>query len=162
MGLLYIIFASLVGIINLSDTTTEVPVMDFHTFEQRLHKTNDTTYIVNFWATWCVPCRKELPDFEKINAAYKNKKVKVLLVSLDFPDNLEKGLMPFIKKNKVKSEVILLDDPNSNYWINKVDTNWDGNIPATLIYNKKYREFFAHALNYSKLDSILNSKIIMP
>ncbi len=162
MSLILFILMVLSGITNTTETTSGIPVLDFNKLEPRLHKTNDTTYIVNFWATWCIPCRRELPDFEKINEAYRNKKIKLLLVSLDLPDNLENSLIPFIQKNNIKAEVVLLDDPNSNYWINKVDSDWEGNIPATLIYNKNYREFFAQSLSYNKIDSILNSKIIMP
>ena len=136
-----------------------IEVLDFKQLEPRLHLSNDTTYIVNFWATWCIPCRKELPDFEKIGQDYSDKKVKVLLVSLDFPDEIQKSLLPFLQKFNIKSEVILLDDTNSNYWISQVDPDWNGNIPATLIYNKTYREFFAQMLSYDQINSILNSKL---
>ncbi|MBN2611161.1 MAG: TlpA family protein disulfide reductase [Bacteroidales bacterium] len=138
----------------------EIRVLDYKNLEPRLHLYNDTTYIVNFWATWCIPCRKELPDFEKVNSLYKDKKVKVLLVSLDFPEDTEKVLLPFVEKYNLQSEIVLLDDVNSNYWIPRVDTEWNGNIPATLIYNKNYREFFPQLLTYDDLDSILNLNMI--
>src|SRR5512142_2271974 len=83
----------------------KVPTLNFNKFEPYLHRTTDTLYIVNFWASWCVPCREELPAFEKIGDKYSKMKVKVLLVSLDFPNQLETRLLPFIKKYKLKSEV---------------------------------------------------------
>lgn len=135
-----------------------IPVYNFNQFEPYLDRKNDTTYIINFWATWCIPCRKELPDFEKINAENKNKAVKVILVSLDMSENIQKSLVPFLEKYNIKSNVIVLDDPNSNSWINKIDPSWNGTIPATLIYNSNYRDFFPHPLTYSKLDSIINLK----
>src|SRR4051812_11263263 len=73
--------------------------------EKRIKNNSDTTYIINFWATWCAPCIKELPDFDSINVAYKQKKVKVILVSMDFKEDLETKLLPFMKKRKIKSEV---------------------------------------------------------
>lgn len=135
-------------------------VLDFKQLEFRLSNYNDTTYIINFWATWCIPCRKELPDFERINADYLDERVKVLLVSLDFPNDIDKSLIPFIYKYNIKSEVVVLDDVNSNYWISQVDSSWNGNIPATLIYNRNYRDFFSHLLTYENLDSILKTNII--
>ncbi len=65
-------------------TDQEVPKLTFDEIEPLLHKQNDTVYVINFWATWCKPCIKELPDFEKLNQAFKDDKVKVYLVSLDF------------------------------------------------------------------------------
>ena len=150
-----------IGCLSASDHLSGIHVLDFREFEPRLHHINDTTYVINFWATWCIPCRKELPDFERINLDYQNKKVKVLLVNLDFPDNLNTTLIPFVQKNDIQSEIVVLDDPNSNFWINRVDSLWNGNIPATLIYNKDYREFYATMMDYEKLDSILKPNIIM-
>jgi thiol-disulfide isomerase/thioredoxin len=147
-------------LLSAADPVPGIQVLDFNELEPRLHQYNDTTYVMNFWATWCIPCRKELPDFEKINAEYKDKPVKVLLVNLDFPDDLNRILIPFINKYNISSEVVVLDDPNSNYWINQVDSTWNGNIPATLIYNKNYREFIAGVVNYNELDSILTIKTI--
>ncbi len=63
----------------------DIPVFKkFEDFEYLLEKDNDTTYVINFWATWCLPCVKELPEFEEINQHFKDKKFKMILVSLDF------------------------------------------------------------------------------
>lgn len=124
-----------------------------------LEKKDNKTYVINFWATWCGPCVKELPYFEKINAAYANKNVEVLLVSLDFPKQIEKQLIPFIKKNKLQSKVVLLDDVNENYWIKAIDSTWTGAIPATIIYNKNNRKFYEKSFDYETLESELQTFI---
>lgn len=156
---LFIAVVSLL-LLSVSEFVPGIQVLNYKELEPRLHQYNDTTYIINFWATWCIPCRKELPDFEKINAVYQDKPVKMLLVNLDFPDDLNQSLIPFMKKYDIQSEVVVLDDPNHNYWINQVDSSWNGNIPATLIYNKNYREFIAGVVNYEVLDSIIKHKTI--
>jgi len=112
---------------------------------------NDTTYVINFWATWCKPCIEELPNFEKINLVYKKQKVKVILVSLDMPKQVENSLIPFIKRKKLRSTVIHLKDSDANTWINKVDVNWSGSIPATVIYNKDKRKFYEQSFSYEAL-----------
>lgn len=104
-------------------------------------KNKDTTYVVNFWATWCKPCVKELPAFDSLkhkDLAY----VKIILVSLDFKDEIDKKVNPFLQKNKIKCEVVLLDEVNGNDYINKISPEWTGAIPATYFKNKK-KEIFA-------------------
>lgn len=133
-----------------------VKAYDYEKLAYFLNQKNDTTYVVNFWATWCVPCVKELPHFEKLNQQYKGKKVKVLLVSLDMHKMVESKLLPFIKKKKMKSDIVLLRDPDSNSWIPKIDKSWSGAIPATLIYNKKTRKFHEKAFTYAELEAALN------
>lgn len=130
-----------------------VSVIKITDLEKRIRNNSDTTYIVNFWATWCVPCVKELPDFDSINTTYISKKVKVLLVSLDFKEDLKIKLLPFISTKKIKSEVVLLDELNANYFIPKISDEWSGAIPATLIINnqKKLNRFFEKKLNYEFL-----------
>jgi thiol-disulfide isomerase/thioredoxin len=127
----------------------------FVELEPLLHNNNDTTYIINFWATWCIPCRKELPVFERIHLEYQNQPVKVLLVSLDFPGEIASSLIPFLKKNNITADVVLLNDPNSNSWINKIDSSWTGSIPATLVYNKKSRAFYEKDFDYETLNKII-------
>lgn len=131
----------------------KVPVYTFNELEPLLHLKNDTTYVVNFWATWCKPCVKELPAFEKLNEKYTNQKVKVVLVSLDFVKNYDSRLLPFIEENKILSEVVLLNDPKSNVWIDKVSPLWSGAIPATLIYKGSMRRFYEQSFSYKMLEN---------
>ncbi len=135
-------------------TTSEIPVLNFEQFEKYLQIEDDNIHVVNFWATWCAPCVKELPYFEAVNAEYKDKNVKVLLVSLDF--NLKK-LNSFLAKNELKSEKVLLDDPDQNAWIPKVSEDWSGAIPATVIYGKGKRKFYEHSFTKAELESELEN-----
>jgi len=114
----------------------------FDDFEKHLHFENDTTYFVNFWATWCGPCVKELPYIEELNELYKNEKFKVVLVSLDFKRHIDTKLIPFLNKKKIVSDVILLLDSKPNNWIDKVDPEWSGAIPISIVYDKSKSEFY--------------------
>ena len=122
-----------------------------------LEKNDGKTYVVNFWATWCGPCVKELPAFEKLKKEYENKNVEVLLVSLDFPKQIDKRLIPFINRKQIQSKVVLLDDVNEDVWIKAIDSTWSGALPATLIYNTKERKFFEASFDYEKLETELKS-----
>lgn len=146
-----------VGTFAGNHADNQIPMMDFQQFEHRLYHDNDTIYLVNFWATWCAPCIREIPYFEKINELYGHRKVKVLLVSLDFPNQIDSRLIPFIEKNNVRSEVILLDDPYANSWIPKVSEAWSGAIPATVIYQGDKRQFYEKEFKYEELEAIVQS-----
>ena len=155
------IYSIIVGILLLSYQDIKLPAMNFSEFEPYLHKQNDTIYVINFWATWCRPCVKELPYFEQINTKYKKQNVKVILVSLDFADESETKLIPFIKRKELKSEIIILDDPDANSWIDKVDSKWSGAIPATLVYKGNQRIFHEGSLNFEEIEQrIVNFKNI--
>ena len=112
---------------------------------------SDTTYIVNFWATWCKPCVQELPNFDSLNFELKNTKSKIILVSLDFKEDLNKKINPFLKSKQIQSECVLLDEVNGNDFVNKIDGSWSGAIPATLIIYKKKRIFLEKKLSYKDL-----------
>jgi thiol-disulfide isomerase/thioredoxin len=126
---------------------------------KRIHNKSDTIYVVNFWATWCKPCVQELPDFENFNKQNKSTRVKIILVTMDFKEELDKKVIPFLEKNKYSSEVILLDEINGNDFIDKINKKWSGAIPATYFTykNKKKEEFFEKKVNPELLNSTVNS-----
>jgi thiol-disulfide isomerase/thioredoxin len=136
---------------KLSDNeNSKIEIYDFKGLEPLLTAEDNKTYVINFWATWCKPCIEELPYFEDLQAENMDK-IKVILVSLDFPDKLESQLKPFIAEKQLKSQVVLLDDPYENEWIPKIDSTWSGAIPATLIFNKSKRVFYERSFTKTSL-----------
>ena len=140
---------------TVTPQTVTLEVYDYSGLEAFLNNQSDKTYIVNFWATWCAPCIKELPFFEEIGEKYKANNVEVVLVSLDFPRQYDSKLKPFIAERKLKSKVVALNDVDTNTWIPKVDEEWTGAIPATLIYNKDMRQFYEQSFSYEELETQL-------
>lgn len=136
---------------------SSVKTFDYNQLKPLLEKKDDKTYVVNFWATWCAPCVKELPYFEKIHQEYASKNVEVLLVSLDFPDQVDKRLIPFINRKQLQSEVVLLDDVKEDIWIKAIDEDWSGALPATIIYNKNERKFYEQSFDYQTLENELKT-----
>ena len=142
---------------EVTQKITEVKSYTYNELKPLLEKNDDKTYVINFWATWCAPCVKELPAFEKLKKEYADKNVEVILVSLDFPKQVDKRLIPFINKNNLQSKVLLLDDVNEDVWIKAIDSTWSGAIPATLIYNTKGRKFYEQSFDYEKLETELQT-----
>jgi thiol-disulfide isomerase/thioredoxin len=154
---IFFLFAGLLSCKKEDAQILSVKTYTYNELKPLLEKNDGKTYIINFWATWCAPCVKELPYFEKINQEYSDKNVEVLLVSLDFPKQVDKKLIPFINKRKLKSEVVLLDDINENVWIKAIDESWSGAIPATIIYNKNNRKFYEQSFDYKTLKNELRT-----
>lgn len=121
--------------------------------ESLLNSNTDTTYIVNFWATWCGPCVEELPYFEQLNRNFAGQKVRIVLVSMDFVKDKDKRVVPFVERMNLKNTVWLLNEPDANSWIDRVDPSWTGALPATLILNPahKKRAFYEKSLTYETL-----------
>lgn len=138
---------------NSSKSDIELEIYDFQGFKKFLNKKDDTVYVINFWATWCAPCVKELPYFEKLNQEYENRNVKVLLVSLDFPHLYDSKLKPFIEKKKLQSKVVALDDVDMNTWIPQVNDSWSGSLPATIIFRNDDSKFFEQSFTYESLEN---------
>lgn len=113
----------------------QVHVVKFPELKNYLsEKTGDNIKVINFWATWCGPCIKELPYFNSLKDSYSEHKVEVLLVSLDFADQLSK-VESFLEKRKISANVWLLDESDANAYIDLVDKRWSGAIPMTLLIN---------------------------
>lgn len=151
-----IILLSVFLVTGVKGQSKAVPMLNFAGFEPYLGARSDTVYVINFWATWCGPCRRELPNMEKIHKDYSGQKVKVLLVSLDFP-NQQKSLQQYLTSNHITAPVVLLNEPDANAWIDKVDPSWTGALPATLIYKGKDRLFFEKELSYQDVNNSIVS-----
>lgn len=158
MRLIFTLFFVLTSM-GCSKLSAQIAVYEkFDAFEKVVLKEDDNTYVINFWATWCAPCIKELPYFEQLHK--DNPKVKVILVSLDSKKDLEKKLIPFIDRKQLTAEVILLSDKDYNAWLDKIDDSWSGAIPATLIISGKRKLFAEREFeNFTELNNYVNAFI---
>jgi len=121
-------FALIVSVSAYSQAIVKLPEL------QEMMNEGQKVKVINFWATWCAPCIKEMPFLERLNK--ENKDVKVLLVSLDFDlDHDQSKITSFVARKKLNSEVVILDEPDPSKWIDKIDKGWSGTLPATLVMN---------------------------
>lgn len=136
---------------SVSGYSQSVKLLNIDQLNERIKNGKDSTYVVNFWATWCAPCIKELPHFEKLKADHKSDKLAVLLVSVDFKSKLNSAVVPFVKRKNLKNEVFLLNESNPQEYIDRIDKDWSGSIPATLFIKEDKRKFIESEFTYEQL-----------
>ncbi|MEJ6980373.1 TlpA disulfide reductase family protein [Pedobacter sp. P351] len=153
--LVLLMFVSFSGVLSAQS----VNLLSVNQLESRVKNGGDTVYVVNFWATWCAPCIAELPYFEQLQSNYKDQPLKVLLVSLDLKSKLDKVVVPFVKRNKLKNEIFLLNETNEQQYIDRISKDWSGALPATLIYNQKNKsgKLYEKEFTYSELEKVYQS-----
>ncbi|MGF1533174.1 MAG: TlpA family protein disulfide reductase [Bernardetiaceae bacterium] len=148
----------MLGVNSLAQSpAASVEKINLKQLQDLIETPDDQTRIINFWATWCRPCVAEMPHFEAIHNRYTSEGVSVIFVSLDFADNLEKRVIPFVERKGIQAKVVLLDESDAAQWMPAIQPDWQGNIPATLVVNNKkgIRSFYAQELSESDLENIL-------
>ena len=118
-------------------------------------KKSETPVIVNFWATYCIPCIEEIPYFQELVKKYENKGVNLLLISLDFEDFYPSRIKKFADKQKFTAPIVWLDETNADYFCPKIDSAWSGVMPATLLINNNsgFRSFFEEQIPREQLEA---------
>jgi len=100
--------------------------------------------LINFWATWCDPCREEFPDLVKIDSDYRSKGLNFVAVSLDDITDIKIAVPKFLNEMKATMPVVLLNVNDPEPAIKAVDDQWDGQLPATFLYDKDGKVIFRH------------------
>lgn len=121
-----------------------------------IQEKSDHIKVINFWATWCAPCVKELPLFEKLGQERSDVVVMLVSMDLDLDPNPDK-VYKFMVRKKLQSQVLLLDEKDPNAWIEKIEKTWSGAIPATIIVNGKtgQRIFVEKELHEGDLEKLI-------
>lgn len=136
--------------------TTTVQVVKWEGLEKELAAKNGKIKVVNFWMSGCKTCVEELPHFEQLHRSFGNQ-VEVILVSLDKESAEETKVKPILEKSRITAKTFLLDEVDSNSWINKIDPTWSGAIPATVIIDQNNnRHIYQQKLTYAELVKMIH------
>ncbi len=127
----FVVLGVIFSVAASAQTINQIKLKDL---QKLLTTKSDRIQVINFWATWCAPCVKEIPLFEKLRS--DNSNVEITLVSMDFdldpdPAKVER----FVTRKALKNKVVILAETDPNSWIDKIDKSWSGALPATLIVN---------------------------
>ncbi len=124
----------------------EVREIDFEGLKKILKRDPKDTrpLLINFWATWCDPCREEFPDLVKLDGDYSARRLNFVAVSLDEVAELKTTVPQFLKQMKATMPVVLLNVKDPEPAIHAVDAKWDGQLPATFLYDRDGNVVFKH------------------
>ena len=92
--------------------------------------------LVNFWATWCAPCVKEIPELMKLEEKYKARGFKLLAVSLDEPEELEANVRPFVAKRFPGFVSYLCKEPDHDKFASVIDPAWNEIMPTNFLIDR--------------------------
>ena len=150
----------------LSVKTIAVQEIDVNGLKKLLARDNASQTVsrpllVNFWATWCEPCREEFPDLVRINDYYKTRGLDFIVVSLDDVEELNKGVPQFLRETSATMPAYLLNVPDAEAAMNVVDPQWSGALPATFLFDQQGRIAFKHTgrINAAELRVVIEKTI---
>lgn len=125
---------------------TEIPQIDLDGLKKLLLRDPKDTrpLLINFWATWCDPCREEFPDLVKIDTDYGAKNLNFIAISFDDVSEIKTEVPKFLKEMKATMPVVLLNVNDAEPAIHAVDQKWDGQLPATFLYDKDGKVVFRY------------------
>lgn len=112
--------------------------------------------VVNFWATWCAPCRKEMPELVALVAKYRAKGLEFATVAID-EESDRKAVAEFLDKAKVPPPTFIKNFRNDEKFISLVDSRWSGGLPFTVVYDRTGRKahVFPGEVNLKELEAAL-------
>lgn len=127
-------------------------------------KPNGKPLLVNFWATWCDPCREEFPDLVKLENDYRGK-LDVITISLDDITDINTAVPKFLSEMKAEMPTFLLVSKDEGAIISTISKDWSGGLPFTVLYDEKGEIIYFKQGKFKvpelreKIDKSLTSKV---
>jgi thiol-disulfide isomerase/thioredoxin len=127
----------------------------------RAIRESKTPLVINFWATFCVPCIQEMPYFQEMTKKYESKNVALMFVSLDLREAYPIKVNAMANKLKLTSPVVWLNETNADYFCPLIDSSWSGGMPSSLFVNNStgYHKFFEDQLSREKLEKEIQAML---
>lgn len=124
-----------IGLVAVAAPVNSLQPLDEAMFAKTVAAAKGKVLLVNFWATWCEPCRKEMPELAKMAAALGPKGFSLVTISADDPDD-EKNAIVFLQKAAIQGPAYLKKVKNDDKFIVSIDPKWSGALPALVLYDK--------------------------
>ncbi len=148
---------------TVSSSKTKPPVvqkLDMEGLKRLLQRdaSNPRPLLVNFWATWCDPCREEFPDLVKIDSEYRAKGLDFVIISLDDLVDIKTSVPQFLKEMKATMPSYLLHVEDQSEAIAAVSETWGGGLPATFLFDPQGQITFSKTgiIKLSELKDAIN------
>lgn len=129
----------LLALFALSLSAAGLPAVDEASYSKTVAAQRGKVVLVNFWATWCAPCRKEMPDLAALEKRLRARGLVMVTVSADEPEDAP-AAEAFLRKSGVNGPAYLKKTRNDDAFITAVDAKWSGALPATFLYDRQGRK----------------------
>ena len=138
-----------------------VSAIDTDALKGLITKERGGPLLVNFWATFCDPCRDEFPDLVKIDKDFRPHSLEFVTVSLDDIDQIKTDVPKFLNEMNATMPAYLLNVSDPEPAINFIDRRWRGDLPATYLYNEKGKIVYSHIgrVNAAELRNAINKAV---
>lgn len=147
-----------------SPAKPDVAEINIEGLKSLLSQQKQRPLLVNFWATWCDPCRDEFPELVKIDSDFRSRALDFVTVSLDDIQVIKTDVPKFLSQMKATMPAYLLNVSDPEPAINAVDPKWQGDLPATFLYNVNGEVVYKHfgrvdtAELRAAIEKVLNDK----
>ena len=143
------------------ESTPEIHLINKAGLEKLINQRNDRILLINVWATWCNPCREEFPDLVSLFDEYENRDVDIVGISVDYPDEIDSKILPFLQSQQVNFPVYLQNFEKQEDFINFLNTDWSGALPASFVYDTagELKLFLLGKQSYEELVTAIESEL---
>ncbi len=107
-------------------------------YQRLIAQAKGRVVLVDFWATWCDPCRAEMPQLVRLAARYQARGLQLATVSCDEPEQ-EAGAVAFLEKNGAPAPHYIKRAASDDKFIDAIDPKWSGALPALFLYDRQGR-----------------------
>jgi thiol-disulfide isomerase/thioredoxin len=151
------------SLLEKTNFVQSVDSIDSNGFSKLIQNRNGKVLFLNIWATWCLPCIEEFPDIIKLSKSFENQNLEVVGISVDYPDEVQSKIIPFLKKHEVPFKVFVANFAKDEELINMLDKKWNGAIPATFIIDTEGKQQFSfigkgkYEMFRNKIESLLTT-----
>lgn len=118
---------------------TRLTPVDEAGYRKLLEAGRGQVLLVDFWATWCQPCRVELPLLVKLEGKYRGRGLRLVTISCDEPEQ-EADAARFLQQCQVRGLAYIKRAANDDRFIASVDAKWSGALPALFLYDRQRRK----------------------
>ncbi len=139
----------------VEEETSDLQAVNADQLKALIQGLDSKVIVVNFWATFCGPCREEFPYFVSLYREFKDQGMSLLFVSMDF-DSDRPQIDEFLSEQGVNF-VTYLRAGKDDEFIRSVHPEWSGVLPMTLVYDssKQLVKFLPKAMAYEELEDVI-------